>query len=154
MGEPLLALGLLVVAYGGVRMWVGWRRRHVMRAGAADLVTSFRAARADTLVLVFGTPECVPCKTVQRPALDALLERFPGRVTVAEVDALQAPDLVQRFGILTVPSTVVIGADGGIRAINHGTATTDRLATQAGFNGATRSIRPRRKDARPLDIRA
>ncbi len=133
MREPLLALGLLVGAYGGVWIWVGWRRRRVRRTGAADLITSFHAARADALVLTFGTPGCVPCKTVQRPALDALLERFPGQVTVAEVDALQTPDLAQRFGILTVPSTVVIGSDGEIRAINHGTATTDRLAAQAGL---------------------
>lgn len=135
MREPLLALGLLVVAFGGVRMWVRWRRRHVMRAGAADLVTSFGAARADALVLAFGTPECVPCKTIQRPALDALLQRFPGRVAVAEVDALQTPDLAHRFGILTVPSTVVMGPDGAVLAINHGTVTTERLATQAGLNG-------------------
>ena len=133
MREPLLALGLLVVAFGGVRMWVGWRRRHVMRAGAPDLLAAFSAAQRDALVLAFTTPECMPCKTVQRPALDALLQRFPGRIAVAEVDALQTPHLARRFGILTVPSTVVIGPDGEVRAINHGTVTTERLATQAGL---------------------
>ncbi len=135
MREPLLALGLLVVAFGGVRMWVGWRRRHVMRAGAADLLPRFDVNGSDALVLAFTTPDCVPCKMVQRPALDALLERFPGRIAVAEVDALQTPDLARRFGILTVPSTVVVGPGGEVRAINHGTVTTERLATQAGFGG-------------------
>ncbi len=135
MREPLLAMGLLAVAFAGVRVWWGWHRRRVMRAGAADLLTRFDVNGSDALVLAFTTPECVPCKTVQRPALDALLERFPGRIAVAEVDALQTPDLARRFGILTVPSTVVIGPDGTIRAINHGTAAADRLAVQAGLNG-------------------
>ncbi len=90
---------------------------------------------ADALVLAFTTPDCVPCKTVQRPALESLEGKFPGRLVTREIDALDAPHLARRFGILTVPSTVVIGPDGEIRAINHGAATADRLAMQAGFNG-------------------
>ncbi len=138
MREPLLALGLLVVALGGFRVWWGWRRRHAMRAGAADLLPRFDVNGSDTLVLAFTTPECVPCKTVQRPALDALQERFPGRIVIGEVDALQTPDLARRFGILTVPSTVVISPHGAVLAINHGTVTTERLAAQAGLNGYAR----------------
>jgi hypothetical protein len=51
------------------------------------------------------------------------------------VDALIEPQLAARFGILTVPSTVVIGPAGDVRAINNGTATAERLATQVGLNG-------------------
>ena len=135
MREPLLALGLLVVAAGGVWLWLAWRQRRARRAGAADLVTAYDATRAGALVLAFTTADCVPCKTVQRPALEALEQQFPGRVVTDEIDALAAPALAWRFGILTVPSTVVIGPDGEVRAINHGTATADRLAEQARLNG-------------------
>ena len=135
MREPLLVLGLLAVAFGGIRVWLGWRRRRLMRAGAADLLVAFDAARAGALVLAFTTPECVPCKTIQRPALEDLEQRYPGRLVFREVDAARSPELVRRFGILTVPSTVVIGSDGEIRAINNGTATAERLAAQIGLNG-------------------
>lgn len=58
-------------------------------------------------------------------------------MSVAEVDALREPRLAARFGVLTVPSTVVIGSDGAIRAINNGAAGTERLAVQAGFRRVT-----------------
>ena len=132
--EPLLALGILLAVAGLFWLWQAWRQRRAMRAGAADLVATFNA-RARALVLAFSTPECVPCKTVQRPALEALERRYPGRIVIGEIDALDTPGLAGRFGILTVPSTVVIGPDGKIRAINHGTATAERLALQAGLNG-------------------
>ncbi len=135
MREPLLALGLLLAAFGGLRVWLMWRRRAVMRASAADLLAAFDAVGLGALVLAFTTPECVPCRAVQRPALEALEQRYPGLLIFREVDAVRSPDLARRFEILTVPSTVVIGPDGKIRAINHGTATAERLAAQAGLNG-------------------
>lgn len=138
MREPLLALGVLLVGAAAVWFWITWRRHRVWRSGAEDLVRAYDVGRAGALVLAFTTPDCVPCKTVQRPALEALERRFPGQVITREIDALDAPDLAQRFGILTVPSTVVIGPDGEIRAINHGAATTNRLILQAGFNGTGR----------------
>ena len=106
-----------------------------MRSGARDLWTSFGAAPAEALVLAFTTPECMPCKTVQRPAIEALERRHPGRIVSGEVNAIEAPDLARRFGILTVPSTVIIGRDGRVRAINHGMATTEQLVTQARLGG-------------------
>lgn len=138
MPEPLLALGALIAAAGAVWVWLALRTHGVRRAGALDLMMAHRTSGAEALVLAFTTPDCIPCKTVQRPALEALERQFPGRVVSREVDALDVPDLARRFGILTVPSTVVIGANGEVRAINHGTATADRLAAQAGLdvNGA------------------
>ncbi len=135
MREPLLALGTLLVAAGAVWLWIAWRRHRARRSSAHDLVTTYDAGGAGALVLAFTTPDCVPCKTVQRPALESLEEQFPGQFVMREIDALDAPHLARRFGILTVPSTVVIGPDGEVRAINHGTATADRLVMQAGFNG-------------------
>ena len=54
----------------------------------------------------------------------------------AEVDALREPGLAARFGVLTVPSTVVIGSGGAIRAVNSGAAAAERLAVQAGLDGS------------------
>lgn len=138
MGEPLLALGLLAAASAVVWAFLAWRHTRLTQAGAADVMAAHGAAKNGALVLAFTTPDCVPCKTIQRPALDELRRLHPGRVAVSEVDALAAPEVARRFGILTVPSTVVIGPGGRIRAINHGTATAQRLAAQTGLSSALR----------------
>lgn len=138
MREPLLALGTLLAAAACVWLWLVWRRHRTRRAGAHDLVRTYDAGRAGALVLAFTTPDCAPCKTVQRPILESLELEFPGQVVTREIDALDAHDLAERFGILTVPSTVVIGPDGEVRAVNHGAATADRLILQAGLNGTGR----------------
>lgn len=130
---PLLALGIVAAAAAAAALLLAWRRRRVLRLGAADLVAAYRLNGARALVLSFVTPECAPCKTVQRPALRALEQRFPGQVVVAEVDALQERQLAARFGILTVPSTVVIASDGRVCAVNSGAAAADRLARQIGL---------------------
>lgn len=134
MYEPILALAIILAVFAVVWTWLAWRRRRAMRRPAIDLLTNFGAGDC-ALVLAFTTDDCAPCKTVQHPALEALEQLYPGRLVYREVDAVRSSDLVQRFGILTVPSTVVIGPGGEVRAINHGTATAERLATQVDLNG-------------------
>jgi len=114
-----LVAAVLAVSWAGLA-WRSWRFR---RRTAADLLVNSRP-----LVLAFSTPDCVPCKTIQNPALEELQRRYQDRVNIREVDALAQPELAGRFGILTVPSTVVVGATGVVLAINHGAADWEKLA--------------------------
>jgi len=114
-----LVAAVLAVSWAGLA-WRSWRFR---RRPAADLLVDSRP-----LVLAFSTPDCVPCKTIQKPALEELQRRYQDRVNIREVDALAQPELAGRFGILTVPSTVVVGATGVVLAINHGAADWEKLA--------------------------
>ncbi len=114
-----LVAAVLAVSWAGLA-WRSWRFR---RRTAADLLVNSRP-----LVLAFSTPDCVPCKTIQKPALEELQRRYQDRVNIREVDALAQPELAGRFGILTVPSTVVVGARGDVLAINHGAADWEKLA--------------------------
>lgn len=125
-------LAILIVAVVVAAIWVLVRRRAASHRGrdASDLLEADRP-----LILAFSTPECVPCRTAQKPALEQLQRRFPGLVDVRNVDATVYPELADRFGILTVPSTVVVGADGRILAVNYGLARGDKLATQLNLNG-------------------
>lgn len=72
--EQLLALGVLAAAAAALWLWLVWCGSRAAQGGAADLVAAYRPSGADALVLMFTTPDCLPCKTVQRPALD-MLER-------------------------------------------------------------------------------
>lgn len=132
---PDRLLVVLIVAAIVVAVWALVRRRasYYRRHDAADLLEDDHP-----LVLAFSTPDCVPCRTAQKPALEQLQRRFPGRVDVREVDATVHPELADRFGILTVPSTVLVAADGRILAVNYGLARADKLTAQLNLNGQRR----------------
>ncbi len=129
----LLIVALIAAALIAIRLVLAWRSRRYRRNGAADLLAT---ASGRPLILAFSTPDCVPCRTIQKPALEELQRRYPGSVAVRDVNATAETELATRFGILTVPSTVVIDQRGAVVAINHTLAGWERLADQLRLNGA------------------
>lgn len=81
-------------------------------------------------ILYFTTPTCIPCKTVQRPALAQLMADLGDHLQVIEVDCTERPDLADYWGVLSVPTTFVIDAQGEPRHINHGVTRADKLFAQ------------------------
>jgi thioredoxin-like negative regulator of GroEL len=81
-------------------------------------------------LLYFTSPTCAPCKTVQRPAIQKLKERVGDRIQVIEIDATAQPEIARQWGVLSVPTTFVLDAQGQPRHINHGVATVDKLLGQ------------------------
>jgi thioredoxin-like negative regulator of GroEL len=81
-------------------------------------------------ILVFSSADCHQCHELQIPALQRVLEARGTKVSVAEVDAPNSPDLTQRYRVLTVPTTVVMDAQGRAHAVNYGFANTQRLLEQ------------------------
>lgn len=136
MEARLIVLGVFALAVAGLWGLLAWRTRRFRRAGAADLLSVSEGVRRP-LVLSFSTPDCVPCRTVQKPALEELVRRSSNSVEVRDLDATLSPNLARRFGIFTVPSTVVVDKDGQILAINHGIAGLEKLAGQLGLNGSS-----------------
>jgi thiol-disulfide isomerase/thioredoxin len=81
-------------------------------------------------ILYFTTPGCVPCKTVQRPALARLQEVLGHSIQVIEVDAAAQPELADYWGVLSVPTTFIIDTRGQARRVNHGVASAEKLEKQ------------------------
>jgi thiol-disulfide isomerase/thioredoxin len=81
-------------------------------------------------ILYFTTPTCVPCKTIQRPALSELQERLSDSIQVIEVDVAVQPELANSWGVLSVPTTFIIDARGRPRRVNHGVSSADKLQKQ------------------------
>ena len=81
-------------------------------------------------VLYFTTPTCMPCKTVQRPALELVSDVLGEQVQVFEVDCTQRPDLADYWGVLSVPTTFIIDRRGQPRQVNHGVTRSDKLLAQ------------------------
>ena len=81
-------------------------------------------------ILYFTTPTCVPCKAVQRPALQQIKHQMGTRLQVIEVDAAARPDLAADWGVLSVPTTFLLDSKGRPRHVNHGVTRAEKLQQQ------------------------
>ena len=61
------------------------------------------------------------------PTLKVLAERWPGRLRVVKVDAVQRDDLARQYKVLTVPTTVVFDAHGRVLGAHYGYAPPQTL---------------------------
>jgi len=81
-------------------------------------------------ILYFTTPDCAPCRTVQRPALSRVQSRLGDRLQVIEVNTYERPELAKEWGVLSVPTTFIIDASGRPRHVNHGVTPAEKLIEQ------------------------
>lgn len=119
----ILIAGLLLCAYWGVNKLILARLRG-KQGGLENLRSGVPA------ILYFTTPGCVPCKTVQRPALSRLQEHLGDSIQVIEVNAASQPELADYWGVLSVPTTFIIDAHGQARRVNHGVTSAEKLQAQ------------------------
>lgn len=99
-------------------------RRGEEQPGLPDLLPGGPA------ILYFTTPECAPCRTIQRPALQVVQQRLGGRLRVIEINAQERPDLASRWGVLSVPTTFILDRQGSPQVVNHGAARAEKLLQQ------------------------
>jgi thioredoxin-like negative regulator of GroEL len=133
-GAVLGALAALVVVLVLGGRFLARLRLASLRELTAEARWTALGSRPDgrPVVVAFSTPACAACRTAQRPALAALAERFAGEARIVHVDVADRPDVARVFGVMTVPATVVMDAQGAVLAANQGFATTERLAEQVG----------------------
>ncbi len=134
MGERLALLALLLVALG--LLWVavvaGARYRRWRRV---DRMRTPELSQGKTTVLFFTGEHCSVCHHRQKPALAVVSSSHNGDLRVVELDAAKEPALVRRFGVLSLPSTVVLAADGTVGAVNYGFAPSDQINAQVASVG-------------------
>jgi thiol-disulfide isomerase/thioredoxin len=123
---------LLAVSVGVALAWALLRARQARRvaglAGARPFDGLIPAGAP--AVVAFTLAGCADCKARQAPALRRLAERAGPRATVVTLDAAAHPELTARLGLLTVPSTAILDARGGLRHLNQGFADEECLAGQ------------------------
>ncbi|MBI4927191.1 MAG: thioredoxin family protein [Anaerolineae bacterium] len=95
-----------------------------------SLQPSQAAVPSTPSILYFTTPDCAPCKTIQRPAIEKLKESMGDRLTVVEINAYEKPELAKQWGVMSVPTTFVLDAHGTPRHVNHGATPASKLMRQ------------------------
>lgn len=126
LNRLVLAIGIILI--GLVLYWI-INRVLLLRTRDKGMGLPFDLSGRPA-ILYFTTPACVPCKTIQRPAVQKILEMYAGRLDVIEVDATKEIDLARQWGVLSVPTTFIIDSRGVPRFVNHGVTRADKLIVQ------------------------
>ena len=114
----LAAVGIVVLAVAGLEV-LRARRGRRLAAGAVG------TAATEPYILYFTGDSCTVCKTHQEPALSRL-----GDVRIDKVDAVAERALADQFHVYTLPTTVVMAADGRALHVNYGYAAAPKLERQ------------------------
>ena len=126
LAAALVLLAVGVIAY---RLMIGRQIKRTSALVSSDPLLNGLKPGVPT-ILYFTTPTCIPCKTVQTPALNRLQAELGEAIQIVKVDATENPDAAQRWGVLSAPTTFVIDGQGATKAINHGVAEADKLRAQ------------------------
>ena len=135
MPERLLILAVLVliVTIGVLlaRHWTARRIRKLAEGGAPVWDALGERPDGRRALVAFSTPSCAACRTAQAPAIRVAEQHLgASTVRVIRVDASRQPEVARAFGVLTVPSTVVLEPAGRVVAVNQGFAPSGRLIEQ------------------------
>jgi thiol-disulfide isomerase/thioredoxin len=122
-GLAIVIIGLGVFAYWLINQRLLVRARN-------NISTLFNTLPNKPVLIYFTTPDCAPCKTIQRPAINRVSSLLGEDLEVVEIDATERPDLAKVWGVMSVPTTFVLDARGEARYVNNGVARAEKLLEQ------------------------
>ena len=124
--RAIFAIAIIVV---GISAYWLLNQRLLVRA-KSNIFTLFNQLPNKPVIVYFTTPDCAPCKTVQRPALHCVTQILGDSLEVIEIDATQRPDLARQWGVMSVPTTFLLDARGEARYVNNGVTRAEKLMEQ------------------------
>ena len=122
------ALAIAIIVVGIFGYWL-LNQRLLVRA-KSNIFTLFSQLPNKPVIVYFTTPDCAPCKTVQRPALSRVSQLLGDSLQVVEIDATERPDLAKQWGVMSVPTTFLLDARGEARYVNNGVTRAEKLMEQ------------------------
>ncbi len=146
MTERLILLTLFGLTVAGAwtasRWWLSLRLQRLQQADAPPELDTLGLAPTQPAILYFTTTTCGICRLQQAPALKQVAQRLPGRVSVHQLDAVAAESLARYYGVLTVPTTVVLDHQRRPLHVNHGLAPANQLLQQLAAIEWSAPVRP------------
>jgi thioredoxin-like negative regulator of GroEL len=130
MPDILLRFLLAAVIMGAGVSVYGWLGQRMLARSKNKVFTLFNALPNKPVIVYFTTPTCAPCKTVQRPAIERVINLLGEKLHVVEIDATERPDLAKTWGVMSVPTTFLFDARGEARYVNNGVVRADKLMEQ------------------------
>ena len=121
------AAGVIILS-GLLAYWFISQR--VLLRARNNVFSLFPSLPNKPVIVYFTTPDCAPCKTVQRPALKQISALMGENLEVVEIDATERLDLARTWGVMSVPTTFLLDATGEARYVNHGVTRAEKLLEQ------------------------
>ena len=122
MIERLIITTLLI--FIGTGAYATFKRRHVRVLG--DLET---AVSQSPTILYFASDSCAACPSQAR-YLERLLTLWREDLVVEKIDTEAEPETAVKYGVFTLPTTILIDQQGDVREINYGLTHTEKLTQQ------------------------
>lgn len=119
--ERVLIAGLLIAI--GTGAYFLFKQAHVRRVRPEGE----RAGRPR--LLYFRSDTCAPC-LAQARFLEELPEPLRQRVEIEKIDVEREVETASRYGVFTLPTTLLLDDKGSVRHVNYGLADAGKLARQ------------------------
>jgi thiol-disulfide isomerase/thioredoxin len=114
-------IGSLALLYG---IW------HYYKARLIRTIQSDGPAPGKPTLLYFTGQYCTACKLQQTPIVEKIRARLGQSIAIQTYDVSTHPDIADRYRVLTLPTTVVLDKQGGVKAINYGVTAQGKLEAQ------------------------
>lgn len=124
IGVVLAAVLAILLARQAMAAWQSGRRRRALESGLTPHLT-----QGSPTVLLFSGTLCGDC-VIQKEILLELRASLGSGWQLREVQAAQESAFARRFGIESVPSTVIMKAEGAAVAVNYGLVPAETLTGQ------------------------
>lgn len=126
--ERLLILGVLVLVSTGA--FAVFKQSHLRRINRK----SAPLTAGQPTLLYFRSDACGTCPTQSR-YLEQLLAGENGRFTLHSINVDTEPDKARQYGVMTLPTTMIIDAAGQVKEINYGLTPSHKLQKQLSLVG-------------------
>jgi thioredoxin-like negative regulator of GroEL len=123
MAERILFSLLLIAVGTAVYLLVKCLHVRAAQRAAATAVTGHPT------ILYFRSDNCAVCPAQSR-YLEQLHGTWNGRVQIQPINAETEPETAGKYGVFTLPTTILLDAAGKVREINYGLTNTQKLDQQ------------------------
>lgn len=134
MLERILIIGILFAIGFGTFMWFQyWKKSRITRFDKTNDSVLSQLMKGKPAIIYFSMHNCIPCQTQQRPALNKLESQLGDKVQIIEINSAEYPEIAQKWGVFSAPTTIILDTHGKTQHINYGATPTDKLIQQIGF---------------------
>lgn len=121
--ERLLVIGFLTLVLTSVYLLFKQMQMHRINLRASTFVAG------QPTLLYFRSDTCGTCPTQAR-YLDQLADKGNGRFAIQHINVDREPEKAKKFGVMTLPTTMILDTTGQVKEINYGLTPSYKLAKQ------------------------